>query len=79
MKKTIIGIEDISYTNKQGKKITGVRLYITEDIVQGGIGKKSTEVFISDAHSSEYKLGDIQTVLYEPYGNGKYFRAVGVI
>lgn len=79
MKKIIVGIEDVNYVNKQGRSVSGVNLYITEDIIQNGTGKKSSSVFISGHKSSEYKLGEIQTVLYEPYGNGKYFRAVGVL
>lgn len=79
MKKEIVGIVDVQYKNKNGVQCQGVRLYCTETLTEGGIGKKTYDVYIADMKSADFKLGEFQFVQYEPYGNGKYFRAVGII
>lgn len=76
--KKVIGIENISYTNKNGKQVQGIRLHITELLPAPHIGEKAYSEFISGAFPNEYHLGNILTVLYEPTMAGNY-RCVGVL
>lgn len=79
MSKKIVGIEPVKYVNKNGKQVTGVKLYILQDMPQEqGVGCKTSDCFISGANAYDYVLGEILTVIYEPTV-GNNFRATGVI
>lgn len=73
----IIGIEDATYTKKGATFPTiATRLYISGYPCQ--IGEKVSEVFIPNRGNTEFHLGEITTVLYEP-GYGGNMRATGVL
>lgn len=77
--KEIIGIESVSYTNKNGKLINGVRIYIAEPMSPPHVGMKVKEEFISGQSLSDHHLGEVVAVLYEPtFVNGQY-RCSGVL
>lgn len=76
---TIIGIEDATYTKKgQTFPTNATRLYVMGYPTSSGIGCKCSEVFIVGHLMSEFHLGDITTVLYEPGYSGN-MRATGVL
>lgn len=74
----VIGIELVSYTNKNGKLIMGTRLHMTQELLSPSIGEKCFSEFVSGRSASEFHLGEFQTVLYEPTGFGSY-RCTGVL
>lgn len=78
MNKKIIGVEPVNYNNKAGRPVTGVRLYISQPAIPPSTGLKVYDVFISGMNISDFPLGDIITVNYEPSGYGNNMRATGV-
>lgn len=77
--KKLIGVEPVNYTSKKtGGLVTGVRIYVQEDMVSPSIGVKVQEHFINGARIEDYPLGSIDAVLLEPtFGNN--FRCTGVL
>lgn len=79
MAKMIIGIEDASYTKKDGTFSVGVRIHYTEELPKPGIGMKAASEYIPNRRVTEFELGEFTAFLYEPYANGKYYRCTGLI
>lgn len=79
MGKTIIGIEDASYTKKDGTFSVGVRIHYVEDLPAPGIGQKASSEYIPNHRVTEFNLGEFTAFLYEPYANGRYYRCTGLI
>lgn len=74
----VVGIENASYV-KDGQTKIGTRLYIARHISPDtGIGVSVREEYISGRPSSDFKLGDIITPIYEP-GFGDKMRCTGVL
>lgn len=76
--KSIVGVEPVSYVNKQGVPVSGVRIFVSSPAVPPAIGSVITESFISGGNMKDYPLGDVLAVLYEPTRSG-YSRCTGVI
>lgn len=79
MAKVIVGIEDASYTKKDGSYSVGVRIHYEEDMVPPNIGKKAASEYIPNKRITDFELGEFTAFLYEPYANGKYYRCTGLI
>lgn len=77
-KNEVVGIEQVHYTNKEGRIIHGVRLFCLEPLPSPHIGSRSIENFINGADASDFRLGEYVTLLYEP-GYGNRFICKGVL
>lgn len=78
-KKNLVGVEVVSYTSKKtGKLVQGVRIYVSQEIHSPGYGISVTSEFVSGAIISDFPLGPIKAVLYEP-GFGSSYKCVGVL
>ena len=75
---TVIGIENVDYTNKMGKRIQGTKYHChyenSNRIV--GFGTDSFYVPLS-AHNDAIILGTMVEPLYNRYGNVSELRIVG--
>lgn len=76
----IVGIEPINF-DKDGKKISGKRLYTLEDIPAGrGTGKKSDKIFLSDAKLAQLDftpaVGQTVAIYYNRYGTPSHIALV---
>lgn len=68
MQCTVIGVRKIDYDNKEGKHISGYRLYVlySDNRV---VGDACMEVFISSRISYNPTVGDHVFLLYNRYGS----------
>lgn len=78
MKKSVVGVEDVSYINKDGKAVKGVRVYVATPLTSPHTGISVKDEFINGADVRDYPLGDILAVLYEPTFKGNY-RCTGIL
>lgn len=76
--KEIVGIEKVNYSNKDGKVINGVKIYIATSLAPAGIGVSVKEEYLANRDISEFHLGEVLAVLYEPTYRNNY-RCVGVL
>lgn len=76
-KKELVGIEPVSYT-KDGQVHFGTRLYIQFPLASPSVGVKFKDEYIPNVNSTEFHLGPIEAVLYEP-GYGGKMRCTGVL
>lgn len=79
MKKELVGIEDATYTKKDGTVAVGVRLHYTEELPEPGIGIKASNEYVPNRTVRDFSLGPFNAFLYEPYANGKFYRCTGII
>lgn len=75
----VIGIEDVNYVNRDGRQVVGTRLYISDELLLPNVGVSCKDIFISQARSSEFKLGEISGILSVPNQFGTGSRYTGVI
>lgn len=76
--KVIVGIQDATFTGKDGSIVVGCRLHIVEPMPEVSGHLKVSEVYMPRHTPVEFQLGPIQAVLYEATRSGKAI-AVGVI
>lgn len=76
--KELIGIELVSYTNKDGRQVTGTRLYISSPLVSPNQGCSVVAEFVNGVLPDQFRLGPVLAVLYEPTFNNSH-RCVGVL
>lgn len=78
----LVGAEEVAYTDKSGNPRHGVRIHVTEtfSLVPGGpvVGERANNYYIANADISDYPLGELMTVLFEPTLSGKA-RCTGVL
>lgn len=67
----LIGIESVDYVNKNGKRVSGVRLHVSSPAPAPGLGDVTSSYYVTGKAVSDFQLGDIITLLYEPGFNGK--------
>lgn len=77
-KKEIIGIEPVSY-QRDGRDFFGVRLYISSPLPSPGVGNKVQIEYIANTQLSDFHLGPIAAVLYEPGFKSGTYRPVGIL
>lgn len=77
-KKCIVGVESVNYTSKDGKPVSGVRIYVSTELQAPHIGISVKDEFITGGNISDYPLGEVQAILYEPTFKNNY-RCVGVL
>lgn len=69
---TVVGIQNVDYTNRNQQHVRGQYLYLAEDI-QNGVGIKVDRVFISktklDSLSKQPELNSSVEIFYNKYGN----------
>lgn len=69
---TVVGIQNVDYTNRNQRHVRGQYLYLAEDI-QNGAGIKVDRVFISqtklDSLSKKLELNSSVEIFYNKYGN----------
>lgn len=78
--RNIVGVELVDF-EKDGKKVSGTRLYTLEDIPAGrGTGKKSDKIFLSDAKLAQMDftpaVGQTVAVYYNRYGTPSHIALV---
>lgn len=79
MVEKVIGIEDVNYTNKDQKKVIGVRLHIASEMqASEGSGFRVYSEFLNGHRPDEFKIGEITAVLYQPTFGGQY-KCTGVL
>lgn len=77
--KKVIGVERVSYTNKDNQLVTGVRISVATPLPpNSGTGYSVTSEFINGAVYEDYHCGPVVAVLYEPTPSGRA-RCTGVI
>lgn len=76
--KELVGIERLDYTNKNGKHVQGVRIHVVSPLSFPDIGSRCDSYYVSGADVSNFHLGPIQAVLFEP-GFGNNMVCVGVL
>lgn len=68
----VVGIQNVDYTNRNQRHVSGLYLYIAEDI-QNGVGLKVDRVFISqtklDSLSKKPEIDSTVEIFYNKYGN----------
>lgn len=68
MNYTVIGFKNVDFTSKQGRQITGTRLYLTyED--QYTFGVACLDVFIRNTIDYVPAIGDTVMLLYNRFGS----------
>lgn len=67
----VIGLEEVSFTSTDGKKIRGVRTFVVQPL-QHGIGERGDKFFLSEAKLSKLgfalTVGQVITPLYNRWG-----------
>lgn len=76
--KELVGIERVDYTNKSGKQVRGVRIHVLSLLDFPHLGSRCDSYYISGGDVSNFHLGPIQAVLFEP-GFGGNMQCVGVL
>ena len=76
--KKLVGIEVVNYTSKSGTPVTGCRIHIEETLLSPNVGVKTYSEYVSNAQVSDFHLGEISALLYEPSFSGKY-KCTGVL
>lgn len=76
--KKIVGVESVNYQSKSGNQVSGVRIHIESSLQSPHVGCSVSSEFINGGVISDYPLGEVTAILYEPAFGGKY-RCVGAI
>lgn len=76
--KELVGIERVDYTNKSGKQVQGVRIHVLSPLAFPHLGSRCDTFYVSGGDVSNFHLGPIQAVLFEP-GFGSSMNCVGVL
>lgn len=69
---TIVGKRNVDYTNKQGRQVTGIQLFVTCKDAHV-LGDKTDQLYISNASTCyktcmSYEVGTVVLVSYNRYG-----------
>lgn len=64
----VVGIEQVDYVNKAGKRVTGIRLYCMTDRKKV-VGKATKEFYCNGDIAAHVNTGDIIRVFYNEFGN----------
>lgn len=64
---TVIGFKNVDFVSKQGRQVTGTRLYLTYQ-EQYTFGEACLDVFIRNTVDYVPAVGDRVTLLYNRYG-----------
>lgn len=74
----LVGVEKVSY-KKEDRTFSGIRVYYVDKSQPVDNGYKVNQAYISNAHVSDYQLGEYTAVLYAPLGNTGRFVCTGLI
>lgn len=71
----VVGYAVLSYVNKQGRQVDGIRLYCLEDR-RSVFGKATVEAFISGRDIMPPEIGSTVTLYFNQYGRCQGFMPV---